>query len=66
MNTRHTATILHSLSDRAQELQKKINHSKEQIETSDNRAFWIDDLGYWENRLKEVEEARKAFLETVH
>jgi hypothetical protein len=60
MKKQHVLTILVSLSDRAEELQKNINRANESLEAGRDPEFWLNDREYWENRMKEVEEAREA------
>lgn len=62
MKEQHILTILVSLGNRTEEVQKKINLANECLEAGRNPEFWLDDRAYWENRMKEVEEAREAVL----
>lgn len=66
MQTQHISTILVSLSDRDQELQKKIERAKANINTSGDPAFWREDLAYWQGRLAEIAEARQALFDAIH
>lgn len=65
MQTQHISTILVSLSDRDQELQKKIERAKANANTSDDPAFWQEDLAYWQGRLAEIAEARQALFDAM-
>ncbi len=60
MKKQHIIVILVSLDNRAEELQKKINRANESLEAGRDPEFWLDDRAYWENRMKEVEDAREA------
>lgn len=60
MKKQHILAILVSLSDRADEIKKKINRANESLEAGRDPEFWLDDRAYWENRMKEVEDAREA------
>ena len=62
MNHKILVTLLHSLSDRAERVQGKIDHANENLNTGCNPEFWQDDRAYWLNRLKETEEAREVLL----
>lgn len=66
MQTQHISTILVSLSDRDQELQKKIERAKANVNTSGDPAFWQEDLAYWQGRLAEIAEARQALFDAMH
>ncbi len=60
MKKQHILIILVSLSDRADEIKKKINHANRNLKAGRDPEFWLNDRAYWENRMKEVEDAREA------
>jgi hypothetical protein len=60
MNHEIIVTLLHSLSDRAKCVQGKIDHANENLNAVRYPEFWLNERTFWENRLKEVEEAREA------
>ena len=62
MNHKILVTLLHSLSDRAEHVQGKIDHANENLNAGRNPEFWQNDRAYWLKRLKETEEAREFLL----
>ena len=60
MKKQHILTILASLSDRADEIKKKINHANRNLKAGRDPEIWLNDREYWEDQMKEVEEAREA------
>ncbi len=59
MHHKIITTLLHSLSNRAERVQGNIDRANENLKAGRDPEFWLNDLAYWENRLKEVGEARE-------
>jgi hypothetical protein len=62
MKRKIIVTLLHSLSDRVERVQGKIDRANANLDADYNPEFWQNDRAYWLNLMKEIEEARKVLL----
>jgi hypothetical protein len=62
MNNEILATLLHSLSDRAERVQGKIDRANANLNAGRALEFWQSDRAYWLNRMKEIDKAREVLL----